>query len=154
VFYFILFTHYVVWAVNRIRLLHYGATKKRMDNTEMPFSDLKHQRQKLIKNRNTSKNRHANCFSVFFHLISGPVLHLVFLKNEIKNGAKMRTVNTHNGKCKGEWKWYFLQGMFSSMTCRLMLTYKFYSLRSISCPTFTYGELPCANKKSCLVKIK
>jgi hypothetical protein len=43
------------------------------------------------------KNGH---FSVVFHLISGSVFHLIFLKNELKNGiksgSKMRTVNTAN----------------------------------------------------------
>jgi len=34
---------------NELQLLHSGATKKRMDNAEMPFSDLKHQRQKMDK---------------------------------------------------------------------------------------------------------
>ena len=36
----------------------------------------------------TVKNRHDVHFSVVFHLISGSVFHLIFLKNEIKNEIK------------------------------------------------------------------
>ena len=48
-----------------------------------------------------------------------------------------KVVIVWNGKyvCKGKWKWYILQDMLSSMTCRLMLAYKFCSLRSISSQT-------------------
>jgi len=65
----------------------------------MPFSNLKNWRWKMDEKWKHIKNRHAVHFWKMdvFHLISGSIFHLIFLKNEIKNeiknGSKMNTPN-------------------------------------------------------------
>ena len=73
----------IMWMVNKMRWLPYGATTKRMDNAKTLFSNLK-----MCQKQTQCPFFKNGCFSVVFHLISGSIFHPIFLKNEIKNEIK------------------------------------------------------------------
>jgi len=58
VFYLNFFACSIMWMVNKMRWLPYGATTKRMDNTETLFGNLKNWRRKMDEKWKCVKNRH------------------------------------------------------------------------------------------------
>ena len=80
----------IMWMVNKMRWLPYGATTKRTDNAKTLFGNLKNWRRKMEEKWKCVKNRHNVHFWKMdvFHLISGSIFHPIFQKNEIKNEIK------------------------------------------------------------------
>jgi len=77
--------------MNRMRWLPYGVTTKGQTMLKHPSVTWNAKDKKWMKNRNTSKTDtlaifEKQGFSIFFQLISDSIFHLVFPKNEIKNG--------------------------------------------------------------------
>jgi len=95
VFYLNFFACSIMWMVNKMRWLPYGATTKRTDNTETLFSNLKNWRQKMDEKWKCVKNRHdvhfwkMDVFQSFFTSFLAPFFIPFFRKMKSKMRSKM-----------------------------------------------------------------